>query len=46
MVFELPVLLSTAFTGWALSCGGLIPALADAGVGWLLSSGFRRRAER
>lgn len=46
MVFEVPVLLSAVFTGWALTCGGLIPALADAGVGWLLSAGWRRRAER
>ena len=46
MVFELPVLLSAVLTGWTLSCGGLIPALADAGVGWLLSVGWQRRAER
>eukprot|EP00752_Nemacystus_decipiens_P008472 g7570.t1 len=46
MVFELPVLLSAVLTGWTLSCGGLIPAMADAGVGWLLSAGWRRRAER
>eukprot|EP00903_Cladosiphon_okamuranus_P016023 g14795.t1 len=46
MVFEVPVLLSSMFTGWALTCGGVIPAFADAGVGWLLSAGWRRRAER
>lgn len=46
MVFELPILLSSLFTSWALTCGGLIPALADAGVGWLMSSVWQRRAER
>ncbi|CAN0177099.1 unnamed protein product [Scytosiphon promiscuus] len=46
MVFELPVLLSTLFTSWTLTFGGLIPALADACVGWLMSSVWRRRAER
>ncbi|CAB1119381.1 unnamed protein product [Ectocarpus sp. CCAP 1310/34] len=46
MVFELPVLLSSLLTGWTLTCGGLLPALVDAGVGWLLSSAWQRRAER
>lgn len=45
-MFELPVLLSSLLTGWTLTCGGLLPALVDAGVGWLLSSAWQRRAER
>ena len=46
MLFELPVLLSTIFTGWTLTAGGLIPAVADAAVGWLLSSAWQRRSAR
>lgn len=46
MRLELPILVGTVATGWTIAVGGVIPAVVDAGVGWLMASSWRKRAAR